>query len=87
MTSRDIVCTFVFYNEGNTVSTRAERKDRELAASQDRKAASKAAKGTKAAMQHNIKNLNEAESWTLKEKVLLYPHLDWTDKQRKAAGL
>lgn len=87
MTSYDIVCTFVFYNEGNTVSTRAERKDRELAASQDRKAASKAAKGTKAAMQHNIKNLNEAESWTLKEKVLLYPHLDWTDKQRKAAGL
>ena len=81
------MCTFVFYNEGNTVSTRAERKDRELAASQDRKAASKAAKGTKAAMQHNIKNLNEAESWTLKEKVLLYPHLDWTDKQRKAAGL
>jgi len=87
VTSYDIVCTFVFYNEGNTVSTRAERKDRELAASQDRKAASKAAKGTKAAMQHNIKNLNEAESWTLKEKVLLYPHLDWTDKQRKAAGL
>ena len=87
MTSYDIVCTFVFYNEGNTVSTRAERKDRELAASQDRKAASKAAKGTKAAMQHNIKNLNEAESWTLKVKVLLYPHLDWTDKQRKAAGL
>ena len=69
------------------MSTRAERKDRELAASQDRKAASKAANGTKTQMKHNIKNLNEAESWTLKEKVLLYPHLDWTDKQREAAGL
>ena len=80
MTYRDIVCTFVFYKEGNTVSTRAERKDRELAASQDRKS-------KKTRMQHNIKNLNEADSWTLKEKVLLYPHLDWTDKQRKAAGL
>ena len=69
------------------MSTRAERKDRELAASQDRKAASKAAKGTKTRMQHNIKNLDAADSWTLKEKVLLHPHLDWTDKQKKAAGL
>ena len=69
------------------MSTRAERKDRELAASQDRKAASKAAKGTKTQMQLNIKNLDAADSWTLKEKVLLYPHLDWTDKQREAAGL
>tara|TARA_B100002051_G_scaffold229705_1_gene226918 strand:+ start:319 stop:531 length:213 start_codon:yes stop_codon:yes gene_type:complete len=69
------------------MSTRAERKDRELAASQDRKAASKAAKGTKTQMQHNIKNLDAADSWTLKEKVLLYPHLDWTEKQREAAGL
>ncbi len=73
--------------EGNNMSTRAERKDRELAASQDRKAASKAAKGTKTQMQHNIKNLDAADSWTLKEKVLLYPHLDWTEKQREAAGL
>ena len=62
------------------MSTRAERKDRELAASQDRKS-------KKTRMQHNIKNLDAADSWTLKEKVLLYPHLDWTDKQRKAAGL
>jgi len=61
-------------------SGRTERQERALAAEQDRKS-------KKTRMQHNLRNVIQTDSWTLKEMVLQYPHLDWTPNQRKAAGL
>ncbi len=51
------------------------------------KAAEQDRKSKKTPMQHNIKRTDERDSWTLKERVLLYPELDWTDNQRRMAGL
>ena len=59
---------------------RERRAEMAKAADQDRKS-------KKTRMQHNIKRTDERDSWTLKEQVLLNPHLEWTDNQRRMAGL
>ena len=68
------------YQEAYKSKGRERRAEIAKAAKQDKNS-------KKTPMQHNIKRTDERDSWTLKERVLLYPELDWTDNQRRMAGL